>query len=83
LCSAEHPAVDAIAEVAMASEPDDRYQSVQALAADVARHLAGEPVSAYRESITERLARLARKHAVALALVGAYMVMRVVLIALR
>jgi serine/threonine protein kinase len=83
LCSGEHPAVDAIAAVALSEHPDDRYQIVQTLAADVARHLAGEPVSAYRESITERLARLASKHAVALALVGAYMVMRVVLIALR
>jgi serine/threonine-protein kinase len=83
LCSGEHPAVDAIASVAMALDPVDRYQSVQALAADVARHLAGEPVTAYRESLTERAARLATKHAVALALVGAYMVMRVVLIALR
>lgn len=83
LCSGEHPAVDAIATVAMAERPDDRYQNVQTLAADVARHLAGEPVTAYRESITERMARLASKHAVALALVGAYMVMRVVFIALR
>ena len=83
LCAGEHPATDAIAAVAMAPRPNDRYDSVQALAADVARHLAGEPVTAYRETLTERAARLAAKHAVALALVGAYMVMRVVLIALR
>ncbi|HSY80131.1 MAG TPA: serine/threonine-protein kinase [Gemmatimonadaceae bacterium] len=83
LCSGEHPATDAIALSATAEHPDDRYQSVQALAADVARHLAGEPVSVYHEPLTERLARLAGKHAVALALVGAYMVMRVLLIAWR
>jgi eukaryotic-like serine/threonine-protein kinase len=83
LCSGEHPAVDAIALSATAEDPDDRYQSVQALAADVARHLAGEPVSVYRERLTDRLARLASKHAVALALVGAYMLMRVLLIAWR
>lgn len=83
LCAGEHPAVDAIATVARAEHPEDRYQSVQTLAADVARHIAGEPVLAYRESITERVSRLASKHAVALALVGAYMLMRVILIALR
>ena len=67
LCSGEHPAVDAIAYAAMAPSPDDRYQSVQALADDVARHLAGEPVTAHRESLLERVARLVSKYAVALA----------------
>jgi len=83
LASGEHPAVDAIATTAMSECPDDRYQTVQSLAADVARLLAGEPVTVYRESLAERAARLASKHALALGLVGAYMVMRVLLIAFR
>jgi serine/threonine protein kinase len=83
LCGGEHRAVDAIAAMAMATRPEDRYQSVVTMAADVTRHLAGEPVSAHRERVTERVARLARKHAVAVALVGAYMVVRLALIAIR
>jgi serine/threonine protein kinase len=66
----------AICSRAMAVEPADRYPTAAALAADVGRFRAGEPVDAYRESWIERLARVSRKYQVAILLVGAYLVMR-------
>lgn len=47
---------------AMATKPADRYSSAQALAADVERHLADEPVSAHRDPFSVRAGRWARKH---------------------
>jgi serine/threonine protein kinase len=70
----------AIAARAMASRPADRYDSVAALAADVTSFLSGEPVTAYRESVWERLVRLARRYRTPLLLVVAYLVMRMVML---
>ncbi len=47
---------------AMENRPQDRYPSATALAADVERWLAGEPVSVYREPLPQRLARWAGAH---------------------
>lgn len=58
LCRGDHRALDAIAAVAMSPRPCDRYQHVPALADDIARFMAGASVSAYRESMFERLARV-------------------------
>jgi serine/threonine-protein kinase len=65
------PLAAAIAR-ATAHAPDQRYPSAAALAQDVARFLDGEAVSAHRESIGARIARLARRHRTALAIVSAY-----------
>jgi eukaryotic-like serine/threonine-protein kinase len=73
----------AIAMRAMATDPAQRYASVEALAADVARFRAALPVAAYREGIAGRVARLGRKYAVPIALVLAYLVMRVALLLVR
>jgi serine/threonine-protein kinase len=73
----------AIARCAMATDPAQRYASVEALAADVARFRAALPVTAYREGIAGRIARLGRKYAVPIALVLAYLVMRVALLLVR
>src|SRR5262249_6280195 len=54
--------VDAICRKAMALRPADRYPSALALAADVDRWLADEPVSAYRETTAQRLGRWGRRH---------------------
>jgi serine/threonine protein kinase len=54
-------ALEAICLKAMAVEPADRYPSAVALAAEVERWLADEPVQAYREPINERLWRWARR----------------------
>ena len=46
----------------MATRPEDRYPSCRALADDVERWAADEPVSIYRAPAPVRLARWARKH---------------------
>src|SRR5262245_10792303 len=51
------PALEAVCLKAMAQRPDDRYRSARALAEDVERWLAGEPVSAWREPWSVRLGR--------------------------
>ena len=55
-------ALEAICLKAMARQPADRYESVKALADDVERHLADEPVAAYREPWTLRARRWAKRH---------------------
>jgi len=54
--------LEAICLKAMALRPSDRYASAADLVADIERWMADEPVSAYRESRTERLARWIRRH---------------------
>jgi serine/threonine protein kinase len=66
----------AVCARAMAAEPSDRYQTAAALASDVARFRAGDPVEAYRETWFERAARLARRYQAAILLVAAYLLMR-------
>jgi serine/threonine-protein kinase len=55
-------ALDAVCRKAMALLPADRYRNALDLAADVEHWLADEPVSAYREPWTVRLARWTRRH---------------------
>jgi serine/threonine protein kinase len=66
----------AICVKARAGEISDRYPNVSALAADVDRFLAGEPVSASPERALDRLARFARKHRAAIAIVVTYLALR-------
>ena len=61
------PALEAICLKAMALKPEDRYASPEALADDLERWLADEPVAAYPEPWTRRARRWARKHRTALA----------------
>jgi tetratricopeptide (TPR) repeat protein/tRNA A-37 threonylcarbamoyl transferase component Bud32 len=58
--------LDAICQKAMAFKKEDRYPAAQALAADIERYLAGEPVSAYRETLAERTWRWMKRHRQAL-----------------
>lgn len=60
--------LEAICLRAMAREPLDRYPTAQSLADDLERWLADEPVSARRDSLTEKVARWARHHPLAFAL---------------
>jgi serine/threonine-protein kinase len=62
--------MEAVCLRAMASEPEDRYASTRALAEDVERWMADEPVSARREPMSARLARWARRHRTAVAAIG-------------
>ncbi len=55
-------ALQAVCLKAMALRPEDRYAGPLALAADLDRWLADEPVAAYREPVRERLRRWARRH---------------------
>jgi eukaryotic-like serine/threonine-protein kinase len=73
----------AIIAKAMAQEPQSRYPSAQALAYDVAGYLDGLPISAYPEGIFERAVRIASRNRVAVVLVLAYLVMRILLILWR
>jgi serine/threonine protein kinase len=73
-------ALRAICAKAMSAEMSARYVSVQDLAADVGRYLDGMPVSAYRENIFERTARLVSRNRVAVVLVLAYLFMRLLFI---
>ena len=70
------PALRAIAAKASAARPEDRYTTAADLAADIARFVDGEPVSAYRENVLERAARFARRHRFVLLVLAAYVVMR-------
>ena len=69
--------------VSRATRPDpaDRYPSAGELSADIARFREGSPVSAYRETLIDRVGRLAYRYRTPLLLVLAYLVMRVLLLA--
>ncbi|MFO0847285.1 MAG: protein kinase [Gemmataceae bacterium] len=54
--------LEAVCLKAMAVRPEDRYSSALALADDVERWLADDPVTAYRDPWTKRLARWAKRH---------------------
>ncbi len=64
-------ALDAICRKAMAREPGKRYQSALALAADVERWLADEPVSCWREPLLVRSRRWVRRRLPLVAASGA------------
>ncbi len=60
------PALDAVCLKAMALRPCDRYATPRALAEDLERWAADEPVSAWREPIGRRTRRWARRHRTAM-----------------
>jgi len=66
----------AIVSKATAEDREARYPSAEALASDVRAFLADDPVSALPENLPRRMARLAYRHRVALALVGGYLALR-------
>jgi eukaryotic-like serine/threonine-protein kinase len=56
------PALEALCLKAMATRPEDRYTSCRALADDVERWMADEPVSAWAEPLTRKLLRWLMRH---------------------
>ena len=56
------PVLEAVCLKAMAAKPEDRYGSCKALAADVERWLADEPVTARPEPLAEKARRWVKKH---------------------
>jgi eukaryotic-like serine/threonine-protein kinase len=63
LASALRGDLDAICRKALAHQPDDRYESVTALADDLRRYAAGEPVRARQLGPLPRIGKFARRHA--------------------
>ena len=62
---------------ATAAEREARYRDAGELGADVVRYLDAEPVSAYRENVFEHAGRWLGRYRALVALVVAYLVMRV------
>ena len=72
-----------IAAKARADDPAARYATAEVFAADLARYLDAQAVSAHRESLAERTLRFARTYRVAILLVLGYLLMRIALLAYR
>jgi serine/threonine protein kinase len=70
----------AIFNKATAAEMAARYSSVQEMAADIGRYLEELPIAAYRENLLEQTARLIKRNQVAVVLVLAYLLMRMLFI---
>ncbi len=60
--------LDSIVARAMAKDPDERYRSMEELAADLRRHLDGRPVSARGATALYRAGKFVRRHRWRLAL---------------
>ncbi len=73
-------ALAAICEKATENDPAKRYGHVSDLSADISRHLDGLPVSARKETVFDRAARIYRRHTVAILLIAAYLAMRILLL---
>ena len=65
------PALEAVCLKAMALKPENRYASPKALAEDVERWMADEPVTAWREPWARRARRWARRNRTAVTAAGA------------
>jgi len=59
--------LDNIVGRALRKRPEERYPSVEAFADDLRRHLRHEPVSARKDTLTYRTAKLVRRHPAAVA----------------
>ncbi len=70
-------AAEAICLKAMSLEPAARYSSAAELSGDVGKLLDTEPVTAYQESVPEKVVRWAGKNRFLILLVLAYLVMRI------
>jgi eukaryotic-like serine/threonine-protein kinase len=70
----------AICDRARAPDRIARYESIAALAADIANYLDALPVTAHREGLVERVRRIAARHRTAILLVLAYLLVRVALL---
>ena len=72
--------LEAICSKATAADPASRYATVSELSADVSRYLDGLPISARRESLLEKVARLYRRHTIPILLIAAYLIARTLIL---
>jgi serine/threonine-protein kinase len=75
-------ALDAVCQKAMALDPAGRYATAKALAEDIERWLADEPVSAWREPLAARVRRWGRRHRTAVTAVAVALVVGFALLAI-
>jgi hypothetical protein len=68
----------AVAAKATARERTERFASAREISDEVARYLDGEPLLSYKAPITERAARWISKNRALVAIVAAYLLMRVI-----
>ncbi|MES2394027.1 MAG: serine/threonine-protein kinase [Acidobacteriota bacterium] len=73
--------LDTILLQALRKEPERRYPTVAALAADVERHLASEPVLAHADSVSYRLRKFLGRHRIAAPVTAAAIVVLIVSVA--
>jgi serine/threonine-protein kinase len=71
-------ALEAVCVKAMATKPEDRYGSCRALADDIERWMADEPVVAWREPVARQARRWMRRHQTAVATLAATVLVSVV-----
>lgn len=76
-------ALEAICLKAMAENPERRYSGAIELGDDVARHINGLSVSAYRENPFEAMQRWLSRHYFAVLLILSYLILRVLLLLFR
>jgi serine/threonine protein kinase len=74
--------LQAICHKALAADPAARYEGAADLGADVARFLDGLSVRAYPEGLLARVRRLASRYRVVIAVVGAYVLVRILILLL-
>jgi len=70
----------AIVRKCMSPRPEDRYANAGELAADIARFIDGQPVSAHRESAVERSVRWLDRNRAFVALILGYLLMRAIVL---
>jgi serine/threonine-protein kinase len=71
---------EAVCARAMARDRNERYERALDLSADIGRLLNGEPVSAYREGVVDKLGRWLGKNRFLVLLVLTYLLMRIILL---
>jgi serine/threonine protein kinase len=72
--------LEAICAKATNANPANRYSTVSEFSTDVSRFLDGLPVSARKETMLDKAVRFYRRYTVAILLIAAYLVVRVLLL---
>jgi serine/threonine protein kinase len=75
--------LETVVRKAMAANAEDRYESAEALSAEVTRFLDGSRVLAHPESVGEKARRLFTKYRVPILLILSYLVARALLLVFR